>query len=78
MLDDIYSRSGYNIAINIGKTAGQTVMHLHVHLISRYKGDVEEPRGGVKERKVALTVYKDTNQITLTPLGLKFVKACIK
>ena len=39
---------GYNIGINIGETAGQSVMHLHVHIIPRYKGDVENPRGGVR------------------------------
>ncbi len=39
---------GYNIGINVGSAAGQTVMHLHVHLIPRFEGDVEDPRGGVR------------------------------
>lgn len=39
---------GYNIGINIGEVAGQSVMHCHVHLIPRYKGDVEDPYGGVR------------------------------
>ena len=39
---------GYNIGINVGAAAGQTVMHLHVHVIPRYAGDVEDPRGGVR------------------------------
>ncbi len=39
---------GYNIGINVGEAAGQTVMHLHVHVIPRYRGDVEDPRGGVR------------------------------
>lgn len=39
---------GYNVGINVGEAAGQTVMHLHVHLIPRYHGDVEDPRGGVR------------------------------
>lgn len=39
---------GFNIGINDGREAGQTVMHLHVHLIPRYAGDTEDPRGGVR------------------------------
>ena len=39
---------GFNVGINIGETAGQTVFHAHVHLIPRRKGDVNEPRGGVR------------------------------
>lgn len=39
---------GYNIGINAGAAAGQTVFHLHVHVIPRYRGDVEDPRGGVR------------------------------
>ena len=42
------SISGFNIGINQGKDAGQTVMHLHIHLIPRRKGDVEDPKGGVR------------------------------
>ena len=43
-----YHPDGYNIGINSGPAAGQTVMHLHIHLIPRYKGDLEDPRGGVR------------------------------
>lgn len=39
---------GFNIGINDGLAAGQTVMHLHIHLIPRYVGDCEDPRGGVR------------------------------
>jgi diadenosine tetraphosphate (Ap4A) HIT family hydrolase len=39
---------GFNIGINDGVAAGQTVMHLHIHLIPRYAGDTEDPRGGVR------------------------------
>jgi superfamily II DNA or RNA helicase/diadenosine tetraphosphate (Ap4A) HIT family hydrolase/SOS-response transcriptional repressor LexA len=39
---------GYNVGFNAGTAAGQTVMHLHVHVIPRYAGDVEDPRGGVR------------------------------
>ena len=43
-----YSPDGYNIGINDGLAAGQTVMHLHIHLIPRYTGDCLDPRGGVR------------------------------
>lgn len=48
MLDDKYHPDGYNIGMNCGVCAGQSVMHVHVHLMPRYKGDVENPRGGVR------------------------------
>ncbi|ABK98631.1 HIT family protein [Pelobacter propionicus] len=43
-----YNPDGFNIGINDGAYAGQTVMHLHIHLIPRYKGDQQDPRGGVR------------------------------
>jgi len=42
------SIDGYNIGINCGETAGQSVFHCHIHLIPRRKGDVENPRGGIR------------------------------
>jgi superfamily II DNA or RNA helicase/diadenosine tetraphosphate (Ap4A) HIT family hydrolase/HKD family nuclease/SOS-response transcriptional repressor LexA len=39
---------GYNVGFNAGEAAGQTVMHVHVHVIPRYSGDVQDPRGGVR------------------------------
>ncbi len=39
---------GYNIGVNVGEAAGQTVFHLHVHVIPRTRGDVADPRGGVR------------------------------
>lgn len=39
---------GFNVGINDGPAAGQTVAHLHVHLIPRYRGDMADPRGGVR------------------------------
>ena len=40
--------SAFNVGVNIGKDAGQSIMHCHIHLIPRRKGDVEDPRGGVR------------------------------
>lgn len=39
---------GFNIGMNCGEAAGQTVFHFHCHLIPRYKGDMDNPRGGVR------------------------------
>jgi diadenosine tetraphosphate (Ap4A) HIT family hydrolase len=39
---------GYNIGVNVGEAGGQTIPHVHVHLIPRYRGDVPNPRGGVR------------------------------
>jgi diadenosine tetraphosphate (Ap4A) HIT family hydrolase len=39
---------GYNVGLNVGRAAGQTVEHAHVHLIPRFRGDVQDPRGGVR------------------------------
>lgn len=43
-----YNPDGFNIGINVGETAGQTIFHVHIHLIPRYKGDVDNPKGGVR------------------------------
>jgi diadenosine tetraphosphate (Ap4A) HIT family hydrolase len=48
MLDERHRPDGYNIGINQGKAGGQSVPHLHIHLIPRYIGDREDPRGGVR------------------------------
>jgi diadenosine tetraphosphate (Ap4A) HIT family hydrolase len=47
-LDQVYHPSGFNVGVNIGSAAGQTVDHAHVHLIPRYQGDVPDPEGGVR------------------------------
>ena len=48
VLDREHKPDGYNIGINNGAAAGQTVMHLHIHVIPRYAGDRPDPRGGVR------------------------------
>jgi diadenosine tetraphosphate (Ap4A) HIT family hydrolase len=48
VLQDEFNPDGYNIGINDGPAAGQTVPHLHMHLIPRYKDDRGDPRGGVR------------------------------
>jgi len=47
-LDTKYHPDGYNIGINCGEAAGQTIFHVHIHLIPRFSGDVSNPRGGVR------------------------------
>ncbi len=47
-LDAEFKPDGYNIGVNDGEAAGQTIPHLHIHLIPRYKGDQPDPRGGVR------------------------------
>ncbi len=44
-LDEEFAPDGYNIEINHGEVAGQTIFHLHVHLIPRYLCDIENPKG---------------------------------
>jgi diadenosine tetraphosphate (Ap4A) HIT family hydrolase len=48
MLDEELRPDGYNIGINDGTAAGQTVMHVHMHVIPRYRGDRPDPRGGIR------------------------------
>lgn len=47
-LNEKFNPDGFNVGINNGEAAGQTVPHLHVHLIPRYEGDMDDPRGGVR------------------------------
>ena len=48
LLDEEFKPDGYNIGVNIGPAAGQSIFHVHIHIIPRYKGDVENPQGGVR------------------------------
>ena len=48
ILSEDNSVKGFNIGTNAGKSAGQSIMHCHIHLIPRREGDVENPQGGVR------------------------------
>ena len=48
LIDNEFKPDGYNLGCNIGSAAGQTVNHMHLHLIPRYNGDVLDPKGGIR------------------------------
>ena len=48
LIEKDHNPDGYNIGMNCGEIAGQSVMHFHCHVIPRYRGDMENPRGGVR------------------------------
>ena len=48
MIAKEHKPDGYNIGVNVGRAGGQSRMHVHVHLIPRYTGDVADPRGGIR------------------------------
>lgn len=48
ILQEKFNPDGFNVGININEEAGQTISHCHIHIIPRYKGDVENPRGGIR------------------------------
>lgn len=57
LLDERYAPAGYNLGINCGEAAGQTIMHVHLHIIPRYCGDVPNPRGGIRAAIAAKQDY---------------------
>ena len=59
--------TGFNVGINVGKDAGQSVMHCHIHLISRRRGDVENPQGGVRHLMPGKGHYKRSQRSQRRP-----------
>ncbi len=48
LLEERFHPDGYNVGININRSAGKTIFHVHIHVIPRYEGDMEDPAGGVR------------------------------
>ena len=61
IIDAKYNPDGYNIGVNVGAAAGQTIFHLHIHIIPRYRGDIPDPRGGVRKVKSSIVPYYSEN-----------------
>lgn len=71
-VEKTHQPSGYNIGVNVGAAGGQTVPHLHLHLIPRYTGDVSDPTGGVRHVLPKLANYLKA-PVGLTPRGCSLV-----
>lgn len=56
-IDSEFSPDDYNIGVNNGPIAGQTVPHVHIHVMPRYRDDVDDPRGGVRNVIPERAVY---------------------
>jgi diadenosine tetraphosphate (Ap4A) HIT family hydrolase len=52
-----YTPDGFNVGVNVGQAAGQTVFHVHIHIIPRYNGDTPNPRGGVRHVITGKGIY---------------------
>lgn len=60
-IDCTLQPTGYNIGANVGRDAGQTVMHVHIHVIPRYRGDSDDPTGGVRGVIPGKARYTESN-----------------
>ncbi len=72
-LDAELAPAGYNVGFNAHAAAGQTVMHLHVHVIPRYEGDVEDPRGGVRHVIPGKGSYLASDASTALPPSIELL-----
>ena len=70
LLDCRHTPDGYNVGFNAGAAAGQTVEHLHIHVIPRYEGDVPDPRGGIRWVVPELANYLASSPSAALPLQL--------
>lgn len=61
LITNLHRPDGFNIGINDGTVAGQTIGHVHLHVIPRYVGDVSDPRGGVRWVIPSRAVYWNPN-----------------
>jgi len=59
LVENKFNPDGFNIGINVNETAGQTIPHVHIHLIPRYKGDVINPEGGIRGVIPSKAIYKN-------------------
>ena len=76
-LEAEFNATAFNIGINVGSAAGQTVNHLHVHVIPRFPGDVSDPRGGVRNVIPSKANYLATTSELFTPSQSQFRKALL-
>ncbi len=63
ILQSRFNPDGFNIGVNVGQAAGQTIFHLHYHIIPRFAGDVENPRGGIRNIKQSLVPYLEGGEL---------------
>lgn len=61
ILDKRYKPDGYNIGVNCREAAGQTIFHFHLHIIPRYRNDVPNPKGGVRNLKQPIVPYNNVD-----------------
>lgn len=79
ILKEEHNPDGFNIGINEGEAAGQTVPHLHVHIIPRYRGDQDDPRGGVRlifPEKARYWEEKEEITAVYCPSCISFMEEC--